>query len=930
MIKKFIRILKSGKTKIKPNIKKGIKHGLYGHVDNITSKGIYGWFINLDDFNDKNLIVYINGKEVGGVEHFFFRQDISEIIGKKLDAGFYIDWNELNIDRELFRDREWKIDIIHFNTGKKIVGKDKITEENIKVIKRNYLPRRSLITKFKIVEMKGFKIYIDKIITSKNFIKIIGCVFHKEKNIKNIWIELDNKRYYAKYGIERPDIFKYIKGPLKCGFVVELELNYLGEKDLYLVIDTEDNKTYKFLLGKMILINYESNWLNCKKLKDFEYILRKFKNPNKIITEKLPEPVDIIIPVFNGYEYLPKLFKALFENTNEPYRLIIIDDASTDYRVVEFLTRISEAKENVILIRNEKNLGFVRSVNRGFSLSQNHVAILNTDIELPPGWLYRLMKPIFEDKNIASTTPFTNSGTICSFPEFLKDNELPGNLNYKKIDEIFASLEINDCYIELPTGIGFCMGINKKALKDVGFFDEKHFEKGYGEENDWCMRARKKGYKNVLVPNLFVYHKHGGSFGTEEKLKLIKKNFEKLKKLHPEFLDLVQDFIDEDPHGMIRDVAFLISIGTNINTSLVIDHNLGGGANIYRNNLIKLKLIKKKAIVLYTEDYFSSYGTLKVLYQDIEKEFKVKDLKFLFSKFQEFKIEEIILNNLVSFKHPLKVLSFIKKLKEKKKARLIIPIHDYYMICPSYNLLNDKGSFCGIPKDINVCKNCLQNNPFAERVDRGITTWRSAWLNILNIADNIICFSNSSKKYIKKVYPQIPEKKFLVIPHKLDLNLRKVKVKPLKNTINVGVIGNINYPKGAKVISELADYIYKNNLPIKLFVIGKLNTAFIRDNIKDFIHIYGSYERGRLPDIIEDLNIHIILFPSIVPETFSYVVEESIAMDLPIVAFNIGAPAERLKAYNKAEIVYTFNIEDIIKTIKSLYRREYGIEVLEG
>ena len=69
--------------------------------------------------------------------------------------------------------------------------------------------------------------------------------------------------------------------------------------------------------------------------------------------------------------------------------------------------------------------------------------------------------------------------------------------------------------IELPTGVGFCMALNRNVLKKIGFLDEQTFGKGYGEENDWCMRAYKAGYKNVLIPNLFVYHKHGMSFNED-------------------------------------------------------------------------------------------------------------------------------------------------------------------------------------------------------------------------------------------------------------------------------------------------------------------------------------------------------------------------------------------------------------------------------
>ena len=60
------------------------------------------------------------------------------------------------------------------------------------------------------------------------------------------------------------------------------------------------------------------------------------------------------------------------------------------------------------------------------------------------------------------------------------------------------------------------MGINREVLQEIGNFDAKTFGKGYGEENDWCQRAIEKGYKNVHVENLFVFHNHGGSFKSEE------------------------------------------------------------------------------------------------------------------------------------------------------------------------------------------------------------------------------------------------------------------------------------------------------------------------------------------------------------------------------------------------------------------------------
>ena len=153
-------------------------------------------------------------------------------------------------------------------------------------------------------------------------------------------------------------------------------------------------------------------------------------------------------------------------------------------------------------------------MNRGFELSKNNVVLLNTDTEVPPAWLSRLLRPLLEDKNIASVTPFTNSGEICSFPNFCENNDLISGLTVAQVDEIFArygDLETSD----MPTGVGFCMLLSRECINQVGTFDTI-FGKGYGEENDWCRRTAAKGYKNVHVKNLFVWHKHGASFAERQ------------------------------------------------------------------------------------------------------------------------------------------------------------------------------------------------------------------------------------------------------------------------------------------------------------------------------------------------------------------------------------------------------------------------------
>lgn len=94
----------------------------------------------------------------------------------------------------------------------------------------------------------------------------------------------------------------------------------------------------------------------------------------------------------------------------------------------------------MILLNNETNMGFLPSVNRGLKMAENHVALVNTDVEVPEEWLERLMLPIFAKENIATTTPFTTCGTICSFPDFCRDNKLFEGMPLWEIDDEFRMI----------------------------------------------------------------------------------------------------------------------------------------------------------------------------------------------------------------------------------------------------------------------------------------------------------------------------------------------------------------------------------------------------------------------------------------------------------------------------------------------------------
>ncbi len=95
-----------------------------------------------------------------------------------------------------------------------------------------------------------------------------------------------------------------------------------------------------------------------------------------------------------------------------------------------------------------------------------------------------------------------------------------------------------------------CM-CDAKVLLEIGGFDTERFGRGYGEENDFCLRARRQGYRNVLAGDVFVGHEGGASF-THEKQQLIDEGLAELDQLYPDYRSEINDFLERDPVRRLR------------------------------------------------------------------------------------------------------------------------------------------------------------------------------------------------------------------------------------------------------------------------------------------------------------------------------------------------------------------------------------------
>lgn len=274
--------------------------------------------------------------------------------------------------------------------------------------------------------------------------------------------------------------------------------------------------------------------------------------------------VDIIIPVYNALELTEACISTVLKNSAQ-CRLIVVNDASTDPAIKPYLNSLrSIPGKNIELIvcHNAVNLGFLKTVNDAYQLTKGHFVILNSDTEVPPGWLDRLFAPLFAaPETVASVTPFSNASMKwlgCNFPDNEQDNEIFKMLTVAQLDDFFSKYSL-DTPIEIFSGCGFCMAFNRAVVDKIGLFDYETFGRGYGEEVDWSLRAVNAGYKHLLAPDLFVYHKHSGSFAPAEKQALVEANVSKLHNIHEAEMKRMAYANVKDATQPIRDALAIIA-----------------------------------------------------------------------------------------------------------------------------------------------------------------------------------------------------------------------------------------------------------------------------------------------------------------------------------------------------------------------------------
>lgn len=221
----------------------------------------------------------------------------------------------------------------------------------------------------------------------------------------------------------------------------------------------------------------------------------------------------VVVLNWNGLEFLRQfLGKIIDYSLNPGISVYLADNGSTDGSA----SWVADSFPEVSIIRLDRNYGFAEGYNLALEqITAEYYLLLNSDIEVTPGWTEPLISYLDENPEVAACQPkilsfidrdhFEYAGAAGGYIDkygypFCRGRIMnitePDNSQYDNIEDVFWTS-------------GACMAVRAEAWKKCGGFDADFF--AHMEEIDLCWRLNSSGYRLTYIPGSKVYHIGGGS-----------------------------------------------------------------------------------------------------------------------------------------------------------------------------------------------------------------------------------------------------------------------------------------------------------------------------------------------------------------------------------------------------------------------------------
>ncbi|MBB6520105.1 glycosyltransferase [Pseudoteredinibacter isoporae] len=609
------------------------------------------------------------------------------------------------------------------------------------------------------------------------------------------------------------------------------------------------------------------------------------------MNEALRCTVDVIIPVYRGFDETVACVEAAKQGLSlSNANIILVDDCSPEPEISAYLKEQS-VLDRIHLIVNEENLGFVASVNKAMAFSRDDVVLLNSDAIVSNDWLQRLQAAAYKSGTTATATPLSNNATICSVPSIASLYE-DGILSLAEVDRLAADVN-SGMTVDIPTAVGFCMYIKRSALEHVGYFDEEHFGRGYGEENDFCMRCMASGLKHVMAMDVFVHHEGEVSFSSESEERKQKAE-QILLSLHPTYTDLLKDYLAKNEAERYQlkllTEAQWQSLYKNLSAEKSVLHILGldgGGSFKYVQSLVEESRERVKHFALLIDEQHCYLQDLNSFVFYNLSAFSAKE------NLADLLFEKLAFNNVHLHRFSPRILDVFSPV-DFSRIGLYITYHDISF------LKSD------IFSDIN-------NIDFKQIEDHRSQEWIDACEPFRQSA-KLIFFPS---EYLKTLYARVfadADNGYVFCPDRAltPKPLNAEEAEEIERLLDqafdtekktIAVVGALGKHKGFDYFEALRELTTGENGGFNWLHIGysdKISGQSVQPN---YI-VTGAYEAESLPALLSHYQVDIVYFPLGVPESYCYALSDVLASPLPVLVHGLGALEERVeKLYGRAHIL---------------------------
>ncbi|MFA7626010.1 MAG: glycosyltransferase [Candidatus Kapaibacterium sp.] len=652
---------------------------------------------------------------------------------------------------------------------------------------------------------------------------------------------------------------------------------------------------------------------------------------------------DIIIPVYNAREDVLKCIDSVIRHTSITHDIYILDDCSTDSVLINEFEKLEAAHRNIKLVKSDKNQGFIKNVNRGFTLSMNDVIILNSDTEVSKNWIEKLDRCSKYTVNCGIVSPLSNNATILSVPVMNISNAFDKTTDESAdiIEEISLRL-----YPEIPTAVGFCMLIKRELLNKIGVFDTA-FGLGYGEENDFCERALLKGYRIYCADDTYVHHSGEASFSQVENISNRKlANAELLAEKWPNYTKKIHDYCKRNPLRYIQD-RFKNAIGVKsdkIKVLHVLHNNTStGGTELHTRNISSLLSNDVDSTLLYpsmSPNLYTDFTEIK--HKNYTELIFSKDLlpnneyyngipSDLVNHWVEESFAMLLAGNsydIIHFHNLINWSSLLLPIISKKfNIKVVLTFHDYFLLCNEYNLVLSKTSkICGKSKanhNDDECNYCLSagrhltstKSPLP--VNKYIEYRNTLAESLLKEVNIIVSPSEYVKSKVLNAYSNIDEEKIRVIKHGIVKSKKSADLPP-NNTFTITFLGNAVSRKGIWVFLKAVELLNISEINYQVLGITNDDVKTIADSLN--VKLLGGYN---VTDLSEKLSgSSLVVIASTWEETFCMTALESLSAGVPVIATNAGAIPENIKADFNGRLFEVNDSLSLAREINTCYQNQ--------